>query len=102
MERARPHDHPGKDEREGDERQRRLFRVDLRDDGVDDIQAEGDQAALEDGDGRGVVVEGMTVEAGAAVEVAHPPNLGPGGVDAERDDGEQQVAHELRRDEGRR
>ncbi len=54
-------------------------------------QAKHDGAALEDGGGTAVVIEARAVQPRVAVEVLHRADLGPGRVDAQRDNGQQGI-----------
>nr|VFJ93984.1 MAG: hypothetical protein BECKH772A_GA0070896_1006417 [Candidatus Kentron sp. H]VFJ94750.1 MAG: hypothetical protein BECKH772B_GA0070898_1006617 [Candidatus Kentron sp. H]VFK01354.1 MAG: hypothetical protein BECKH772C_GA0070978_1006316 [Candidatus Kentron sp. H] len=54
--------------------------------------AKGHRAALEDLRPSGVIVEGIPGDAGIVVEIADAPDLGPGAVDPEGDDGQQKIA----------
>ncbi|MCB1417925.1 MAG: hypothetical protein KDJ74_02535 [Notoacmeibacter sp.] len=58
---------------------------------VNDENAEGDDAPDQDADRIALILQGIAGNFGVAVEVAHPPDLGPGRIDAEGDHRQQDI-----------
>jgi hypothetical protein len=80
---------------EAKNKERNQEHIDQRDDvGGDEIgdeTSQHDQATLEDGQRLSVIVESMPVDASVAVEITLAAYLGPGGVDADRQNREKNV-----------
>ena len=87
----RAFDHPGKHRRQQNDQHETHQRRKLQRRLNPDQSAKGDQAAFQNRDRIAVIIKARSGERGIAIKVLHLAHLGPGGIDAKRDDSQGDV-----------